>query len=118
MSWDVELVDKETKKVMHMPYKHDFRGGNYVLGGTTACEINITYNYGANYRRVHPENGITDLNGMSGKDSVPILADMIGKLGDEMSDDYWEATDGNAKQPLVAMLIFAAQNPSGVWEID
>ena len=118
MSWDIDLVDKNTREVLHMPEKHHFRGANYVLGGTTECSMNITYNYSPLYRKAFPDNGINIINGKTGEESVPLIAKMIGSLGDDRDDDYWKATEGNAKQPLFALLVFAAQHPEGVWEVD
>jgi len=42
----------------------------------------------------------------------------LKQLGDDISDDYWEPTEGNAKHALRGLLAFAKAAPHGIWEGD
>ena len=41
----------------------------------------------------------------------------IGKLGDDVSGDYWKETDGSVKRALCHVLALAQMRPDGVWDI-
>lgn len=56
--------------------------------------------------------------GMTGAESIPVLEAAAAKLSDEVSDDYWEATEGNAKRALLQLLAMARMRPDGVWDGD
>ena len=45
MSWDFDLCDPVTKKVLETEEKHEIKGGTYCVGGTTEMALNVTYNY-------------------------------------------------------------------------
>lgn len=77
-----------------------------MLGGTTELWLNITYNYSKIYRRdsVFGKDGIEIIFGKTGLESIPLLEKAINALGDDVSKNYWEATEGNAKRPLVQLL--------------
>ena len=106
MSWWVSLDDPVTGA--YLPVENFSEGGTYVLGGSTEADINITYNYGKHYG-VLGEKGLDGLNGMTAKDALPILERGVASLGDEMNDDYWKATEGNAKRPLVILASWCRQ---------
>ena len=55
---------------------------------------------------------------MTGAESIPVLKSAIDALGDDVSTDYWEATEGNAKRALCQLLAFAQMRPDGVWDGD
>lgn len=55
---------------------------------------------------------------MTGAESIPTLEAAAAKLGDEVSGDYWEPTDGNAKRALLQLLAMARMRPDGVWNGD
>ena len=80
--------------------------------------LNVTYNYGAIIRRVMPPNGIRGLDGMMAVDSIPVLEKGIAQLGNDVDDNYWESTEGNAKKALYGLLALAKLRPDGVWEIS
>lgn len=104
--------------------------------------LNITYNYSTHYYRVFPgvalmneaqakqgdrrlseadglhHLGIRTIYGLTGALSIPILEDAISKLGDDVSDDYWAPTEGNAKTALTQLLAMAQLRPDGVWGGD
>jgi hypothetical protein len=55
---------------------------------------------------------------MKTADSVPVIEAAISSLGDDISSDYWEPTEGNAKRVLYHMLELARMRPDGVWDGD
>ena len=118
MSYDITLNDPVTKKTIEIADAHFMRGGTYAIGGTNRLWLNITYNYCNFYCRVIGENGIRTIYGMSGAESIPILEKAISALGDDVHPDYWEPTEGNAKQPLFQLLAMAKMRPDGIWDGD
>lgn len=118
MSYDIELQDPVTKATLELDEPHHMRGGTYSLGGTTEAHLNVTYNYGTHYYRVMGEKGIRTIYGMTGAESIPVLTHAIEHLGDDVNDDYWKATEGNAKRALLQLLALAKMRPDGVWNGD
>ena len=118
MSYDIRLKDLVTKETLILDAPHDMRGGTYCIGGTDECWLNVTYNYSEHYYRVFGEKGIRSIYGMTGAESIPILKTAIEQLGDDVSQNYWEPTEGNAKQALVQLLALAQLRPNGVWDGD
>ena len=118
MSYDINLTDPVTKEVIMLDHKHQIIGGTYQVGGTAYLHLNVTWNFGVHYRKHFGENGIRTLYGMTGAESIPLLKDVITKLGDDVDPDYWKATEGNAKQALCGLLAFAQMRPDGVWNGD
>jgi hypothetical protein len=45
------------------------------------------------------------------------LKGALTELGDEQSEDYWEATPGNAGHIIKILLLWAKQYPEGVWNV-
>lgn len=88
---------------------HTETGGTYALGGTTDPELNVTYNYSVHYVRVYGENGIRSLEGMTAAESVEWLDRGIAELGIDTHQDYWKATEGNARAALVSLQKIALQ---------
>lgn len=118
MSYDIRLCDPVTREALHSDMAHDMRGGTYAVGGTTELWLNVTYNYSKHYYRVFGDKGIRTIYGMTGAESVPVLEAAAAKLSDEVSEDYWEATEGNAKRPLFQLAAMARIRPDGVWDGD
>lgn len=119
MSYDISLLDPVTKEVILLDEPHDFKGGTYAVGGTDEAWLNITYNYSKHFCRVFgEEKGIRILYGMTGRESIPVLKKAIEQLGNDVNDDYWKSTEGNAKRALQQLLAFAEQKPDGVWSGD
>lgn len=95
------------------------KGGTYALGGTTLCHLNVTYNYSEFfYNTINPELGIRFLYGQTGAESIPILDKAISQLEDNVSDNYWEPTEGNAKRALLQLKALATMRPDGIWRGD
>lgn len=63
--------------------------------------------------------GMRSIYGKTGAESIPMLEKAISALGDDVDDnDYWNATEGNAKRALCGLLAFAKIRPDGVWDGD
>ena len=118
MSYDISLRDPVTHKTLETDAKHEIHGGMYCYGGTTELWLNVTYNYADHFYRVFGEDGIRSIYGMTGAESIPILEKAISQLSDDVSDNYWDATEGNAKKALCGLLAFAKLRPDGVWTGD
>lgn len=118
MSYDIRLRDPKTGETLESSEAHNVTGGTYQVGGTTQCWLNVTYNYSKHFYRVLGDRGIRTIYGMTGEESIPILRLAISQLDDDVSSDYWEATEGNAKQALLGLLSFAESFPEGVWYGD
>lgn len=121
MSYDMSLHDPVTKEVLHAQAKHEIAGGTYCMGGTTELSLNITYNYARFYRRediLGEEKGIRVIYGMTGAESIPVLKAAAEKLKNDVHEDYWQPTEGNAKQALMGLIALAQLRPDGVWDGD
>lgn len=118
MSYDINLCDPVTHDVLELDDQHDMRGGNYCVGGTTECWLNITYNYAPIFRRELGEKGIRTIYGMTGAESIPLLEAAASRLADDATGSYWDATDGNAKRALLQLVALAKLRPDGVWDGD
>lgn len=119
MSYDINLVHPITRETLEVDKRHFIRGGTYCVSGTTECHLNVTYNYGRFFRQVlDSEKGIRTIYGMSGAESLPVLKEAISKLGDDITDNYWDATEGNAKAALYGLLALAQMRPDGIWDGD
>ncbi len=119
MSYNIHLCEPETGKVIEFDTAHDIKDGTYCLGGTTEAWLNITHNYSKHfYHLIDAEEGIRKIYGMTGFDSIAVLQKAIDALGDDVTDDYWEPTEGNAKQALCGLIAFAKARPDGIWDGD
>jgi len=118
MSYDISLRDPVTKRVLQLDEPHHMRGGSYQIGGTFRAELNITYNYAKHYVRVIGIDGIRSLYGKTGAESIPMLKMAIAELGDDVNENYWDPTEGNAKRALTQLLALAQMLPHGVWDGD
>lgn len=133
MSYDIYLTDAVSGETLELDAPHHMRGGTYVMGGTREAHLNVTYNYGAHFRRVFPARpwregdsnhdkegvkGIRTIYGMTGAESLPVLTAAIAQLGNDVHPDYWEPTDGNAKRALIQLHALASLRPDGIWKGD
>lgn len=118
MSYDIELIDPVTKEPVELGAPHHMRGGTYAIGGTTRAHLNVTYNYSAIFCRVLGAGGIRTIYGKSGAESIQLLEGAAAQLGDDVDDNYWKATEGNAKRALVQLAALAKMRPDAVWDGD
>lgn len=117
MSYDICLKDANGKTIQ-LEQPHQLRGGTYALSGTREAWLNVTYNYAPHFYRTLGAGGIRSLYGKTGAESIPVLESAISQLGDDVSDNYWHATEGNAKNALKDLLTLAKAAPHGVWNGD
>lgn len=118
MSYDIYLTDPVSGKTLETDVPHQIRGGTYAEGGTKELWLNITYNYSQHFQWAFGEmDGIEILEGLSGADAIPLLQEAIDKLADDVSDNYWEATQGNAKVALNGLLALCKMRPDGVVKV-
>jgi hypothetical protein len=90
------------------------RGGTYPVGGAPSAELNVTYNYRSHYSRiVRLELVVRALYGMPVADSLPVRDGAISQLADDVSEGYWEATEGAADLALWQIRALAAMRPVG-----
>ena len=118
MSYDIDLIDPITSKVLQLDSKHMMRGGTYAVGGTKDASLNITYNYAEHFIKTLGENGIRTIYKMNACDSIPVLENAINMLKDDVHDNYWKPTEGNAKNALIQLMTLAKLRPDGVWTGD
>jgi hypothetical protein len=116
------LHDPITGDVAQLDSPHQFKGGTYCLGGTTEAHLNITYNYSPHYKRVFAAQGLNDgirsIYGMTGKDSIPILIAAANMLKSDVSDNYWDPTEGNARAALLQLAQLAVLCYDSYWQGD
>lgn len=126
MSYDINLLDPITKKVIEINDAHFLRGGTYKIGGSTELSLNMTYNYSESLHKViQPQNtpsedksGIRSLYGMTALDAIPILEDAISNLKDDFDNDYWKQTEGNTKRALNNLLTMCKMRPDAIIDGD
>ena len=112
MSWWISLVKDERK----VQVSSHVEGGVINVDGEDEATMSVTYNYAPLFANALG-CGMRDMNGVSGADSMPILEAGVTKLGTERSDNYWDATYGNAGQVLAVMLDWAKAHPDAVWQV-
>jgi hypothetical protein len=117
MSYDIRLVDPVTRKTLELDEPHHMKGGTYAIGGTREASLNVTYNYGKHFDCLGGA-GIRSIYGMTGAESIPHLTMAVVVLGDDVDDDYWKPTEGNAKRALFHLLALAKMRPDGIWDGD
>ena len=122
MSYDIELLDPITKKVIEIKDAHFLRGGTYKMGGSTELSLNVTYNYSKILHQVlQPKttpsefkSGIRSLYGMTALEATPILETAISTLKDDVDEDYWKPTEGNTKKALNNLLTMCKMRPDAI----
>lgn len=123
MSYDIALTCQVTGEILELDEPHQMKGGTYSVGGTQQAKLNITYNYTKHFYRVFldvqfSELGIRSIYGLTGAESIPVLQMAIAKLNDDVDQDYWKPTEGNAKKALTQLLALANMRHDGVWSGD
>lgn len=118
MSFDLSLHDPETGRVIESDVAVP-TGGTYAPD-SRALEFNVTFNYSEHIRPVMPglADGFYSVDGMPAMDFAWQLLEAIPKLGQDVSDDYWEPTEGNARRALESLLWMCMAAPHGVWRVD
>lgn len=120
MSYSVSIVDPVTEEVLHTRdnFTHYIKGGTYSLEGTSELWISITYNYAKIFSEAFKnKDGIKSINNKNVSDAIPILNKAISSLKDDIDNDYWKATEGNAKKALKGLLALCEMRPDGMIKI-
>ncbi len=117
MGYNVSLVD-ENDHILKVP--SHLEGSNICVGGSDISTICITYNYSKFYydENTFGKEGLYYLNGKKAVDAIPILESSVEFLKDNPSDDYWNATPGNAGHCLNVLLSWGRIYPSGIFKIS
>ena len=118
MSYDIDLTDPITEETLILEQPHQMKGGTFAVGGCRHASLNITYNYADHYLKVLGPDGIRTIYGMTGGESIQVLKQAVDQLSDNVSEDYWEPTEGNAKAALLQLMALAQMRPDGVWKGD
>lgn len=119
MSYDISLTEPVSGQTIKFDFVHQMAGGTCVLGGTNEAWLNITWNYSKFfYRHVDVLKGIRAIYGKTGAETIPLLQAACNELGDDISENYWDATEGNAKRSLKQLIAMAQLRPDGVWSGD
>lgn len=112
-------IAHRVKEWIELDAPHLMRGGTFYASGTSLAKINITYNYAPIFRKVLGwDESIRFLYGMTGAESIPFIKAAIKQLADDVDEDYWKPTEGNAKRALYQCLALAQMCPDGVWDGD
>lgn len=118
MSYSIHLADPVSGETLEAMEPHQMTGGTYQVGGTERMWLNVTYNYAPHYRRVLGEKGIRSIYGLTGAETIQMLTGAAAQLGNDATDRYWDATEGNAKRPLLQLAAMARMRPDGIWRGD
>lgn len=118
LSYDISIVDPASGATLRSAHPHSITGGTYAVGGTTELWINVTYNYSPHFHRVLGPGGIRLLDGQPVAQTLNILAQAATQLDQDVHQDYWQATEGNARAALLNLLALAALAPEGVWRVS
>jgi len=118
MSYDIYMKCSQCKGTLNSEESCE-EGGTYVMGGTDECALNVTYNYSSYYYKyIDEEKGIRWIYGRTGKECLPVLEKVITQLNDDINSDYWKATEGNAKKPLIRLTKWCKEFPEGIFNGD
>lgn len=120
MSYDI-YIKAADGDAAHTPdgEPHQITGGTYAVGGTDELWLNITYNYSGFFRRYIDEaDGIRWLYGKRVSDTLQTLRAAFDSMHGEPSDDYWEASEGNAKKAIGNLIRLGELCPDGIWDGD
>jgi hypothetical protein len=109
VSFDVSLLDSEGQLVSVPHFEGE--GGTFAIGGSDYAELNVTYNYSELWR-------VKEIDGMTGAESEPILADVVERFGTERDGNYWLPTEGNVGYMANILLGWARLHPDAKWMVD
>jgi hypothetical protein len=108
MSWWIYLKDEYGKIVRVPPHKE---GATYADGGTDKAELNVTYNYGKEFK-------FRNLNGKKAWETEDELAQAVDVLGTRRYINYWTATPGNVGYTCWILLGWARRHPDARWFVS
>ena len=81
--------------------------------------MSLTWNYSKYYYQyLDSDAGLRWLDGKTVKNTMERLISARNMLTNNPSDDYWEATPGNAGHALAVLISWGKQHPRGIWRVD
>ena len=95
-----------------LPEKHTITGGTYQSGGSRDPWLNITYNYAPFFYALWPDKGIRSLYGRTAGEVIKAIDAVLPKMKGEPSRNYWDATEGNAKEAPKGLRSLAEMCPA------
>lgn len=108
MSYDITFCDPRTNEPICKPDGLlDLGFANDRRTTMDRMYTSPTYNYGAIFSKfgINPKH---DLNGLPAAVVAAKLLEAIPKMADDIADDVWAATEGNAKRVALRLLAWAA----------
>lgn len=115
MSYDIDIIDPITYEVLETDSPHFIRGGTYCVDGSCKLSLNITYNYAPFFQQAfNDSNGLKILHNKLAYDAIPLIQNALLLLKDDATNNYWDATEGNAKKALYSLLALCKMRPDGV----
>lgn len=144
MSYDITLIHPNGDVAQVARHQE---GGTITVRGSTAADLNVTYNYGPLIRMAaqvvgwniltkglkeddalpmldllvqvysFAEDGLGALYDKTGRETASMLHAMADVLGTKQAEDYWAATPGNAGHALDILAGWADQHPDAVWNV-
>ena len=124
MSWSFDLCDSVTGECLITDTNHNMPSATMCIGGTKEMSVDITYNYSDiicnKFQEVLKNKDISYayfIDGKSGAEVISLLKNVVSKLKNDVDDDYWNATEGNAKRALNVLLAFSQMRPDGIWKV-
>src|SRR3990172_3406350 len=107
MGWGIDL--RKDGKIVQVPAHQS--GSNICIGGDDEATCTVTYNYSPLFR-------FGMLAEKTGKESIPILEEVVEKYGTTPDDNYWDCTEGNVGHMASILLGWARLHPDAVWDVD
>ena len=86
--------------------------------GLVPAEISVTYNYNDIYELVTGKTLKQILQGSTGKQTIPILSDLVDRCGTRKHKDHWAPTPGNAGSIAALLLHWATLNKEAIWNVQ
>lgn len=117
MSYDIYLCSVDGEPLV-LDKPHHLRGGTYAANGTTSLHLNVTYNYAKFFYNKLGDGGIRSIYGKTGREAVPLLQAAVDSMKTDTSENYWDATEGNARLALINLIKLANLAPDGVFDGD
>jgi hypothetical protein len=114
MSYRIILADPITDDAIDLEAPMHMRQGLCPFGGSMRAELSVTSNYARYFESMGTE-GIREINGKTGAESFTLLMPAIERLGFDKTDNYWQATEGNARIALMHLCYLAMMFPNGIW---
>lgn len=120
--WKEMATSNDQEEINEMTYDITLRdvttGNTLAITHQKRAKISVAYNYSGHFTRALGERGIFTISGLMGATSIPLLEAAADRLQDDVHEDPWRATEGNAKRALLQLVALARMRPEGVWNIS